>query len=150
MKTERLIGLTVFLGIFLSFIFVFYPNKNSSDSSNTILSVQNTEIPNLIEDSNVIPNEISPNERFRNFSESDFDFFVYRAHILSSKKNANNLKDKINNGGLPSFIEPFGDKKELFAVYVGPFLTEDDIVNNIKLIQDLSESKKGEISKWKL
>ena len=150
MKTERLIGLTVFLGIFLSFIFEFYPNKNSSDSSNTILSVQNTEIPNLIEDSNVIPNELSPNERFRNFSESDFDFFVYRAHILSSKKNANNLKDKINNGGLPSFIEPFGDKKELFAVYVGPFLTEDDIVNNIKLIQDLSESKKGEISKWKL
>tara|TARA_B100001175_G_scaffold314648_1_gene324445 strand:+ start:2759 stop:3211 length:453 start_codon:yes stop_codon:yes gene_type:complete len=150
LKTERLIGLTVFLGIFISFIFVFYPNKNSSDSSNTILSVQNTEIPNLIEDSNVIPNELSPNERFRNFSESDFDFFVYRAHILSSKKNANNLKDKINNGGLPSFIEPFGDKKELFAVYVGPFLTEDDIVNNIKLIQDLSESKKGEISKWKL
>ena len=150
MKTERLIGITVFLGIFISLIFVFYPNKNSSDSSNTILSVQNTEIPNLIEDSNVIPNELSPNERFRNFSESDFDFFVYRAHILSSKKNANNLKDKINNGGLPSFIEPFGDKKELFAVYVGPFLTEDDIVNNIKLIQDLSESKKGEISKWKL
>ena len=150
MKTERLIGLTVLLGIFLSFIFVFYPSKDSSDSSNTILSVQNTEIPNLIEDSNVIPNELSPNERFRNFSESDFDFFVYRAHILSSKKNANNLKDKINNGGLPSFIEPFGDKKELFAVYVGPFLTEDDIVNNIKLIQDLSESKKGEISKWKL
>ena len=150
MKTERLIGLTVFLGIFLSFIFVFYPSKDSSDSSNTILSVQNTEIPNLIEDSNVIPNELSPNERFKNFSESDFDFFVYRAHILSSKKNANNLKDKINNGGLPSFIEPFGDKKELFAVYVGPFLTEDDIVNNIKLIQDLSESKKGEISKWKL
>jgi cell division septation protein DedD len=150
LKTERLIGLTVFLGIFLSFIFVFYPSKDSSDSSNTILSVQNTEIPNLIEDSNVIPNKLSPNERFRNFSESDFDFFVYRAHILSSKKNANNLKDKINNGGLPSFIEPFGDKKELFAVYVGPFLTEDDIVNNIKLIQDLSESKKGEISKWKL
>ena len=150
MKTERLIGLTVFLGIFISLIFVFYPNKDSSDSSNTILSVQNTEIPNLIEDSNVIPNELSPNERFRNFSESDFDFFVYRANILSSKKNANNLKDKINNGGLPSFIEPFGDKKELFAVYVGPFLTEDDIVNNIKLIQDLSESKKGEISKWKL
>lgn len=150
MKTERLIGLTVFLGIFISFIFVFYPSKDSSDSSNTILSVQNTEIPNLIEDSNVIPNELSPNERFKNFSESDFDFFVYRAHILSSKKNANNLKDKINNGGLPSFIEPFGDKKELFAVYVGPFLTEDDIVNNIKLIQDLSESKKGEISKWKL
>ena len=147
MKTERLIGLTVFLGIFASFMFFFYPIK---DSSNTILTEQDTEIPNLIEESNFIPNELSPKEGFKNFSESDFDFFVYRAHILSSKKNAENLKDKINNGGLPSFVEPFGDKKELFTVYVGPFLTEDDIVNNIKLIQDLSESKNGEISKWKL
>lgn len=128
-------------------MFFFYPIK---DSSNTILTEQDTEIPNLIEESNFIPNELSPKEGFKNFSESDFDFFVYRAHILSSKKNAENLKDKINNGGLPSFVEPFGDKKELFTVYVGPFLTEDDIVNNIKLIQDLSESKNGEISKWKL
>ena len=128
-------------------MFFFYPIK---DSSNTILAEQDTGIPNLIEESNFIPNELSPKEGFKNFSESDFDFFVYRAHILSSKKNAENLKDKINNGGLPSFVEPFGDKKELFTVYVGPFLTEDDIVNNIKLIQDLSESKKGEISKWKL
>ena len=128
-------------------MFFFYPIK---DSSNTILTEQDTEIPNLIEESNFIPNELSPKEGFKNFSESDFDFFVYRAHILSSKKNAENLKEKINNGGLPSFVEPFGDKKELFTVYVGPFLTEDDIVNNIKLIQDLSESKNGEISKWKL
>ena len=128
-------------------MFFFYPIK---DSSNTILTEQDTEIPNLIEESNFIPNELSPKEGFKNFSESDFDFFVYRAHILSSKKNAENLKDKINNGGLPSFVEPFGDKKELFTLYVGPFLTEDDIVNNIKLIQDLSESKNGEISKWKL
>ena len=46
--------------------------------------------------------------------------------------------------------EVFGDKKELFAVYVGPFLSEDDIVNNMSLIQELSESKNGEISRWKL
>ena len=76
MKTERLIGLTVFLGIFISLIFVFYLNKNSSDSSNKILSVQNTEIPNIIEDSNFIPNEIYPNEGWRNFYEVDFEFFV--------------------------------------------------------------------------
>lgn len=65
------------------------------------------------------------------------------------KKNANNLKDKIKNGGFPAFVEPFGDNQELFAIYVGPFQTEDDIVNNMKLIQELSESKKGEISRWK-
>ena len=38
----------------------------------------------------------------------------------------------------------------LFAIFVGPFQTEDDIVNNMKLIQELSESNKGEISRWKL
>ena len=69
---------------------------------------------------------------------------------LGQRINADNLKDKINNGGLPAFIEPFGDNQELFAIYVGPFQTEDDIVNNMKLIQELSESKKGEISRWKL
>ncbi len=37
-----------------------------------------------------------------------------------------------------------------FAVYVGPFLSEDDIVNNMESIQLLSESSKGEISRWKL
>ena len=150
MKTERLIGLTVFLGIFLSFIFVFYPNKNSSDSSNTILSVQNTEIPNLIEDSNVILNELSSNERFRNFSESDFDFFVYRAHVLSSEKNSALIVKKIKNGGYPAFLEALEDNNELFVVYVGPFLSEDDIVNNMEAIQRLSESQNGEISRWKL
>ena len=88
-------------------------------------------------------------KQFR-FEESDFDFFVYRAHILSSKKNADNLRDKIKDGGLPAFVEPFGDNQKLFVIYVGPFQTEDDIVNNMKLIQELSESNKGEISRWKL
>ena len=54
------------------------------------------------------------------------------------------------NGGFPAFVESFGEKKNLYAVYVGPFLSEDDIVNNMELIQALSESKNGEISRWKL
>ena len=143
MNLNRLVGSTVFISILLTLILYFYPSDVSNQ--NVISKVTESEDAEIMIDKS----DVNVN-KFKVFSESDFDFFVYRAHILSSKKNANNLKDKINNGGLPSFIEPFGDKKELFAVYVGPFLTEDDIVNNIKLIQDLSESKKGEISKWKL
>ena len=100
-------------------------------------------------ESNIKKDTLEAND-FEKFTESDFDFFVYRAHVLSSKENANKLKIKINNGGLPAFVEVFGDKEELFAVYVGPFLSEDDIVSNMNLVQKLSESKNGEISRWKL
>lgn len=144
MKTERIIGFLVFLGIFISAMYFFYPSEY--DSNEDALNLNNDK-PS---ESNNITNNKPKNNQFKNFDESDFDFFVYRAHVLSSKINADNLKDKINNGGLPAFIEPFGDNQELFAIYVGPFQTEDDIVNNMKLIQKLSESKKGEISRWKL
>ena len=144
MKTERIIGFLVFLGIFISAMYFFYPSEY--DSNEDALNLNNDK-PS---ESNNITNNKPKNNQFKNFDESDFDFFVYRAHVLSSKINADNLKDKINNGGLPAFIEPFGDNLELFAIYVGPFQTENDIVNNMKLIQKLSESEKGEISRWKL
>ena len=84
------------------------------------------------------------------FDEEYFDLFVYRAHVLSSENNANRIKKKIIEGGFPCFIENFQGKKDRFAVYVGPFLSEDDILKNITLIQNLSESNNGEVSRWKL
>ena len=145
MHSERLIGLFALIGIFTLAMYIFYPdneqvdiNRIESEQSNIKTEILDTKIDN------------SSKADFQIFTESDFDFFVYRAHVLSSKENANKLKIKINNGGYPAFVEVFGDKKELFAVYVGPFLSEDDIVNNMSLIQELSESKNGEISRWKL
>ena len=145
MHSERLIGLVALIGTFTIAMYIFYPdneqvdiNRIESEQSNIKIEILDTKIDN------------SSKGDFQIFTESDFDFFVYRAHVLSSKENANKLKIKINNGGYPAFVEVFGDKKELFAVYVGPFLSEDDIVNNMSLIQELSESKNGEISRWKL
>lgn len=145
MHSERLIGLLALIGTFTIAMYIFYPdneqvdiNRIESEQSNIKTEILDTKIDN------------SSKGDFQVFTESDFDFFVYRAHVLSSKENANKLKIKINNGGYPAFVEVFGDKKELFAVYVGPFLSEDDIVNNMSLIQELSESKNGEISRWKL
>ncbi len=157
MKRERIIGFLVFFGAFISAIYFFYPNeldlgKNALNLDDKQMSdVNKNDIAKTmsVEEEKTAKN-ITKNTQFKRFDESDFDFFVYRAHVLSSKKKAYELRDKINNGGLTAFVKPFGDNQKLFAVYVGPFQTEDDIVNNMNLIQKLSESNKGEISRWKL
>jgi cell division septation protein DedD len=143
MNLNRLVGSSVFISILLILILYFYP----SDVSN-----QNV-ISNVIEleDADTMIDKPDENvDKFKTFSESDFDFFVYRAHVLSSEKNSELIVKKIKNGGFPAFIEALEDNNELFVVYVGPFLSEDDIVNNMEAIQRLSESQNGEISRWKL
>jgi len=137
MSLERLVGFSVFISILLALIFIFYPDENISDLKFT----DNTnEISNY-------DNEISS---FKNFSESDFDFYVYKAHVLSSQTKTEELVIQINNGGFPAFFESLESNKELFVLYVGPFLSENDIVDNMKAIQRLSESQSEEISRWKL
>ena len=136
MSKERFVGLIFLIAIFSFSIIKYYP--------------QNSEVDEFF------PPQISSSEspkkanNFREFKESDFDFFVYRAHVLSSKDNAEKLKEKIVNNGFPAFVESFGDKGNLHAIYVGPFLSENDIVTNMDLIKSISESNNGEISRWKL
>ena len=143
MNLNRLVGSTVFISILLILILYFYPSDVSNQ--NVISKVIEPEDADTMIDK---PDENV--DKFKTFSESDFDFFVYRAHVLSSEKNSELIVKKIKNGGFPSFIEALEDNNELFVVYVGPFLSEDDIVNNMEAIQRLSESQNGEISRWKL
>jgi len=143
MNLNRLVGSTVFISILLILILYFYPSDVSNQ--NVISKVIEPE------DADTMIDEPDENvDKFKTFSESDFDFFVYRAHVLSSEKNSELIVKKIKNGGFPAFIEALEDNNELFVVYVGPFLSEDDIVNNMEAIQRLSESQNGEISRWKL
>ena len=137
MSLERLVGFSVFISILLAIIFIFYPDENISD----------LEFPDNTNEISNYDNEIS---LFKNFSESDFDFYVYRAHVLSSQTKTEELVIQINNGGFPAFFESLESNKELFVLYVGPFLSENDIVDNMKVIQRLSESQSEEISRWKL
>ena len=137
MSLERLVGFSVFISILLALIFIFYPDENISD----------LEFPDNTNEILNYDNEISS---FKNFSESDFDFYVYRAHVLSSQTKTEELVIQINNGGFPAFFESLESNKELFVLYVGPFLSENDIVDNMKAIQRLSESQSEEISRWKL
>ena len=137
MSLKRLVGFSVFISILLALIFIFYPDENISD----------LEFPDNTNEISNYDNEISS---FKNFSESDFDFYVYRAHVLSSQTKTEELVIQINNGGFPAFFESLESNKELFVLYVGPFLSENDIVDNMKAIQRLSESQSEEISRWKL
>ena len=136
MTTERFVGLLFLTSVLVFLIFIYYP--------------ESPKINNFFIKEEVSPIKEDKMNDFNEFNESDFDFFVYRAHVLSSKNNAIKLKEKIVDGGYPAFVDNFDNKENLFAVYVGPFLSEDDIVNNMKLIQVLSESNNGEISRWKL
>ena len=136
MSVERFIGLSFLIGTLSIWIITFYPKSINIDKDDVLDEIVTSTKQNLSD--------------FKEFKESDFDFFVYRAHILSSEKNAIKLSKKITDGGYPSFVEAFGDDRDLFAIYVGPFLSEDDIVTNMESIQLLSESENGEISRWKL
>ena len=136
MFIKRILGLIFFLALISLFAILYYPKT--------------TEITSIEVNKESISSNQNSNGDFKEFDESDFDFFVYKAHALSSKDNANKLKEKIVNNGFPAFVESFGDKGNLHAIYVGPFLSEDDIVTNMESIQLLSESENGEISRWKL
>ena len=136
MSKERFVGLIFLIAIFSFTIIKYYPQNNNIDE---LLPIQNFSTESIIKENN-----------FREFKESDFDFFVYRAHVLSSKENADKLVEQVLNSGFPSFVESFGENGDLFAIYVGPFLSKDDIVNNMDLIQVVSESSNGEILRWKL
>ena len=84
------------------------------------------------------------------FSKSDFDLFVLRVHILSSYETAKTLSDVIKEAGYPSFIEPFETNKDLYAIYVGPFLSKDEIKDNLKDILRISQSSQSEIIRLEL
>lgn len=158
MNIERVVGLVFSIGILLVLLFVVLTPQIDYQQefkvSNPITNDTSLEKENLIE-AEVEKKEIfkeSPimNSDVASIEKSDFDLFVLRVYVLSSEDNANKMVTKINQGGFPAFTEIFGTKKNLHAVYVGPFLERDDIESNIELIQKVSESTKGEISSWKL
>ena len=144
MTFERLVGLFFFIGSILILVITFYPETNSFIANDDLTNDKNSS-SNI----NIYSNDNLP-DNFKNFSISDFDLFVYRAHVLSSKENSEAIVNTVNDGGLPAFFEVFEENDKLFAVYVGPFVSESDIVNNMDTIKRLSESQNGEILRWKL
>ena len=158
MNIERIVGLVFSISLLLVLLFVVLtpqidyqqeftisdPASNETTAEDEqVVKVEEKETEVLIE-SPIFESEVA------NIEKSDFDLFVLRVHVLSSEDNAKKMVTKINEGGFPAFTEIFGTKKNLHAVYVGPFIEKNDIELNIEAIQKVSESKNGEISRWKL
>ena len=159
MNIERIVGLVFSISALLILLFVVLtPQVDYQQDFKIVEAAQTEEIAKieLEEESIEIAKEepLKPNKVIvadvANIDRSDFDLFVLRVHVLSSEDNAKKMVTKINEGGFPAFTEVFGSKKNLHAVYVGPFIEESDINQNIELIQKVSESQNGEISRWKL
>lgn len=168
MDIQRFVGLAFSIGLLLLTLFVFlkpqidYQQEQTIDLVNTIeevVAVETVQVVAIDEKSQQIesiedivePSEVkSTNLNTMNIKKSDFDLFVLRVHVLSSQDNATAMVTKLQENGIIAFSEIFGEEKNLHAVYVGPFIDENDIHNNIELIQKVSETTEGEIFRWKL
>ena len=168
MDIQRFVGLAFSIGLLLLTLFVFlkpqidYQQEQRIDLVNTIeevVTIETVQVVAIDEKSQQIepvedivePSEVkSTNLTAMNIKKSDFDLFVLRVHVLSSQDNATAMVTKLQENGIIAFSEIFGEEKNLHAVYVGPFIDENDIHNNIELIQKVSETTEGEIFRWKL
>ena len=169
MDIQRFVGLAFSIGLLLLTLFVFlkpqidYQQEQTIDLVNTIeevVAVETVQVVVVVDEKSqqiepvediVEPSEVkSTNLNTMNIKKSDFDLFVLRVHVLSSQDNATAMVTKLQENGIIAFSEIFGEEKNLHAVYVGPFIDENDIHNNIELIQKVSETTEGEIFRWKL
>jgi cell division septation protein DedD len=159
MSKERIIGLFFSISLLLAILFLVLTPQIDYQQEFVVKEVIQNEIEKPLEndskETKVTEKTFKPvskkiNSDITKIDASDFDLFVIRVHVLSSKENASKMVEKLNESGLPAFTEIFGSNNNLHAIYVGPFLTEDDINSNMDLIQEVSESKNGEISRWKL
>ena len=148
MNIERIVGLVFSISALLILLFVVLTPQIDYRQDFKIADAA-PEIEEIAKEEPLKPNKEIVVD-VSNIDRSDFDLFVLRVHVLSSEENAKKMVTKINEGGFPAFTEVFGSKKNLHAVYVGPFIEESDINQNIELIQKVSESQNGEISRWKL
>ena len=152
MNIERIVGLVFSISTLLILLFVVLTPQvdyqqdfkiiDSASKKEEIAKIEFEEKSTEIEEKPLNPKKEIISDA-ANIDRSDFDLFVLRVHVLSSEDNAKKMVTKINEGGFPAFTEIFGAKKNLHAVYVGPFIEESDINQNIELIQKVSESQNG-------
>ena len=164
MNIERFVGLAFSIGLLLLTLLVFlepqidYQQEQIIEVVSEVLETNTDESIELEKpvvqkteetlDKTSMPK--NKNLTVMDIEQSDFDLFVLRVHVLSSEENASAMVKKLEENGLIAFTEIFGEKKDLHAVYVGPFIDEDDIHTNIELIQKVAGTTKGEIFRWKL
>jgi len=159
MTYERLTGILFFIAIFLFFIlYILSPQPKYSKPLE--IDIPDIEQPTFDTsllgepvkdiDTSFEPLDVSKRigDEAAKIKVEDFNLFVFRVNVFSSFENASKLVMKINENGYPAFVEPLKTNPNLHAVYVGPFISENEIKKNIVLINKIAETEAGVIIPW--
>lgn len=80
--------------------------------------------------------------------ETDFDLYVYKIGAFGSSSTVTILIQAYSDAGFPAFTEINQSNKALTTILVGPFVSEEDIIKNQKVLNAVAGISKGEILTW--
>ena len=117
----------------------------SSTLSEEVLEIQpykleNTHLNIKIEDTISSAKSIVEN--------TDFNLYVYKIGAFGSSQTITKVIQLYSDAGFPAFTEINQSNQSLTTVLVGPFVSEEDITKNQKVLNTIAGISQGEILTW--
>lgn len=117
----------------------------SSTLSEEVLEIQPYELENThlnikIEDTISSAKSIVEN--------TDFNLYVYKIGAFGSSQTITKVIQLYSDAGFPAFTEINQSNQSLTTVLVGPFVSEEDITKNQKVLNTIAGISQGEILTW--
>ena len=117
----------------------------SSTLSEEVLEIQPYELENTnlnikIEDTISSAKSIVEN--------TDFNLYVYKIGAFGSSQTITKVIQLYSDAGFPAFTAINQSNQSLTTVLVGPFVSEEDITKNQKVLNTIAGISQGEILTW--
>jgi len=161
MSTNRLTGIFIAL-TFAIWVFIFalspQPKYQQLQTSISIPSPQITSTlpegdleikPYELEDTklNIKIEDTIPSAKSI-VEKTDFSLYVYKIGAFGSSKTITKVIKLYSDAGFPAITEINQSNKALTSILVGPFVSEQDILKNQKILNEIAEISQGEILTW--
>jgi|TARA_B110000967_G_C18585909_1_gene411992 hypothetical protein len=79
---------------------------------------------------------------------TDFNLYVYKIGAFGSSQTITKVIKLYSDAGFPAFTEINQSNKSLTTILVGPFVSEEDITKNQKVLNSIAGISQGEILTW--
>ena len=79
---------------------------------------------------------------------TDFNLYVYKIGAFGSSQTITKVIKLYSDAGFPAFTEINQSNKSLTTILVGPFVSEEDITKNQKVLNTIAGISQGEILTW--
>jgi hypothetical protein len=79
---------------------------------------------------------------------TDFNLYVYKIGAFGSSQTITKVIKLYSDAGFPAFTEINQSNKSLTTILVGPFVSEEDITKNQKILNSIAGISQGEILTW--